>query len=254
MKKVMFLLLTVLSVVAVKSQTYQKNIARINSDICGFQNKLNETKDRIYYLEVTLINKIMDDSLKTISKQKYPLSGANNLEQLRKERFFAKDELIILYNQKGTLEKAIMNLKETLLSGKEKIAKEVVVSRIPERMSRFEYKQRTRSLMYKASEGILSGSGQSGLFDGLLVNYKIGRNEITTFTIININFPEFPPVIKTLNPEERLYVALPVGDYQVTVTCGSFSKAHIFNVSPLVIKRLDGKNVYWGSYKAMSDM
>jgi len=256
MKKIMIFLLVMLSVVVAKSQTHENNISRINESICDFQNKLNGTKDKIYYLEITLnskISKLVEDSVKTVGKKRSLLFGLGNLEKLRKEQYFSKDELVILYNQKTELEKTITELKETVLNSEKSFTKININSKIPEQMGRLEYERRTRAQMFKNSEEILNGEVSIKTYPGLLINWKIGRGETTTFTITRVGFPEFKPIINNLGPEEQLDVLLPIGTYRVEVVCGSFRKYVTCDVDPRIIKHVSGRNVYWFVCKTMSD-
>lgn len=245
MKKMMFLLVVLFSITSAKSQTYEENVSRIMTNICDFQERLTETKNRIYYLEVTLNSKIYEDSVKSLNNKKYLLDKTSNLSELKRERFFAKDELVVLYDQKKMLESTVKKLKETILKAEEVFTKEEMSSKIPDRMSRFEYKQRTRAQMFKASEAMLDGKSSVAVFPGLLVNYRIGRNEIAIFTITRIGFPEFSPIVKALNPEERLFVNLPIGDYKVEIKCGSLYGEVFPRVRPNEIKHFDKQDVYW---------
>lgn len=254
MKKVMFLLVVLFSITSAKSQTYEENVNRILTNICDFQKKLTETKNRIYYLEVTLNSEIYEDSVKGLSNKKYLFDKASDLKRLQREKFFAKDELVVLYDQKKMLESTIKDLKETLLNAEETFAKNEMSSKIPDRMTRFEYKQRSRAQAFKASEEKLDGKTISQkTYPGLLVNYKTGKNELARFSITRIGFPEFLPVEKVLNPGEEIGVELPAGNYQVEITCGYFKRVYTFFVNPLAIKHLNGQEVYWGCYKSMSD-
>jgi len=253
MKKFGFFLLVVFAIINVKAQTYEETQLRVGNEICQAQNKLNVIKDRIYYLEITLNNKIKEDSILKPSGKKYLLSRSGNLEQLRKERFFAKDELVSLKIQKQEFETTLTSLNQIALDGTQYRVKTDMKSNLPEKMGRYEYNRRTRAQMFKASEDKLNGEISLKEYPGLLANLKTGQNEIAKFTITRIDFPEFVPIVKVLNPGERLFVNLPIGDYHVQVDCGSFSRVYQANVNPLSTKHFDYRDVYWYGYKDLSD-
>lgn len=244
MKALTIFLLAISFALGTQAQIYEENVAHISGNIKKFEKELSEVRTRIYYLEATLDKEISEDSIRVTNGKR-----AKKLDQLKGQRMFRDEELKILYQRNDTLQKSIAYF----IAGENRLIKEGLESKIPVRMSRCEYKQRTRALMYKVSEEGLTNLPQAGLFDGLLINYKTGRNEIAKFVITNSDCPELPPVIKVLNPQERLYVSLPIGNYTSTVTCGNFYGVNQFSVSPLEIKHLDGEDIYWGAYKALSD-
>lgn len=242
MKKILILLVAVFSIGILTAQTFDETQARINKEICQLQTTLDGVKDRIYYLETTLGEKLVGDSLRH-----------KELKDLRKERRFAAEDLVSLKSQKKMIEESLIKLKETILSASEYRIKTDAKSNLPEEMGQLEYKRRTRAQMFKSSEDDLNGGTSLKVYPGLLINYKIGLNELATFVITRVGFPEFPAIPKTLNPKERLEVMLPVGTYRVDISCGNFRGFIICNVDPRIIKHCDEQDTYWYACKLMSD-
>lgn len=238
MKK-LFLFLTLIVAIGVKAQTYKEVQSRVNQEITSLEQRLVEVKDRIYYLEVTLDKKIEAANLK----------GANT-ETLMKEKFFSVDDLVLLKKQKTDLEKSMGNLKEVKLAGINYRNETDFISDLPERMTRCEYTQRVRALMFKNS----AEGGTVKTLPGLLVNFKEYKGEITTFYINRVGFPEFVPVVKTLNPLERLEVNLPIGTYVARVVSGSYNCVFgPFDVRPDKTVHIDGQETYWEVHKNQSN-
>lgn len=252
MKKLFFfLLLLLLTSKTMFAQTYEEVKERVKNERLLIAQELEQINNRLYYLEVELPKLITEDSLRSLSGKKYLLKPSR-LKGLKQDRLFAAEEVAKLENRK----KGLLDTDE-LLSAKELEIKEFRVtsdikSNLPERMTSLEFKQRTRTQFFKASES-LSDSLALKKFPGLLVNYKTGKNEIATFSIYRVGFPEFPASIYTLKPGEKYFTELPLGNYTVQVSCGSYLKEFPFSVDYRAKKYFDGNSVYFAAYKAMSD-
>ncbi len=120
---------------------------------------------------------------------------------------------------------------------------------VPIQMGRLEYKQKTRAQIVKMSEA----ADTVKLFQGLLINSKIGRNEKATF-IISSRFVKDTPWAFTLDPQSECPVLLPAGEYVMEIYCGSYYKASIFHVDPRRTHYISGKTVYFAAEKNLSDI
>jgi hypothetical protein len=247
MKKIVFFLLAALTLVNVKAQTYQETQHQTSKEISSLNICLNQIKDKIYYYEVTLEEKLNDAAF--IKKQ-----SLSYLSKLKKEKFFAQENLENLKIQKEAIEKTLKELTKVSLASTEARIKTDAQSNLPEQMGRREYKRRTRSQMFAASQEMLSSPVASNGLSGILINYKTGVNEIATFKITRIGFPEFPAIIKALDPQERVVMNLPIGEYYVEIDCGNYHGLVRCSVDPRVIKHCDKKEVYWFACKLQSDL
>jgi len=146
---------------------------------------------------------------------------------------------------------------------------------LPEKMSRWEFKRRTRAQHFKVNEAlaeqaIRQARSENVFYDfddpllsqdmpgyglpGLLINNKRGLGENTTFRITRRGFKEFAPQIYNLVPQERLWVRLPAGEYLVEISMGGrFIGYVVCEVDPANIKHADGQKCYFWAEKTLSD-
>ena len=239
MKKILVLLVVVCSLGTLTAQTFSETHNRVSKEISQLQTTLEGVKDKIYYLEVTLNERIKADSVHHFTSR---------LTELRKERRFAAEDLVSLKKQKKMIEESISKLEEALLSVTESQAKTDLKNNLPERMTQYEYTQRVRSQIFRMSE---DGSGAK-LFRGLLINDKIGVSEKANFVISNRNVKD-TPLSFTLDPQSKKEVFLPVGEYIMEIYCGSYYSSDIFHVDPRKFHFIGNEDVYFGAEKFMSD-
>lgn len=238
MKKILFLLVLVVAIgVSVSAQTYEEVKSRTSEDISVLEKNLERINSRIFYLEVTLDQRI--------AKAKNGI-----LIQLQKEKHFAPDELIRLKDEKKALESTISKLKDVSLVSISYRAESDKKSNLPEEMGPITYKRRVRAQIFKERVG---AEGEFKKYPGLLVNLKQGLGELTTFKIYPKGIREVSPLIYILNPQERLVVDLAPGDYEVEIISGQYVGYLRINVDPAIIKHADGKSVYWSAIKLLSD-
>lgn len=248
MKKVIFFLLAALTFVNVEAQTYEQTQSKSSNEISRLNASLNDINDKIFYLEVGLNDK-MKDSV-SIKKQ-----SPSRWNELKKEKFFAKANLVNLKIKKEAMENTLKELTKLSLANTENKIKTDMKSDLPEQMSRRELKRRLRKEYFEASKGYSKNDSTCKKFKGVLANYKTGKNELATFTITRIGFPEFFPVINVVGPNDKIFIELSAGNYQVEITCGNFRILRSFEVNPLIPQKiLDKDYVYWFAYKAMSDI
>ncbi|MEI6835255.1 MAG: hypothetical protein WCK59_00250 [Candidatus Falkowbacteria bacterium] len=234
MKKIVVLWVGLFMTTGLWAQTYNQSQMRADLEIAKLEKRLSEIKERIFYLEVTL-NKV---------KRLNPIQ--------EKQKFFADEDVKTLRTEKDVLEKSIIDIKKTELAGKDYRLKADVTSNTPEQMGPSEYRRRSRTQIYKMSEGAAGEVNPKG-FKGIVVNYKTGPGEIATFHISRTDIGDTPGTSLVLNPGEKKEWSLPVGNYVVLITCGGYCKAFPFSVDPRATKWFDGQSVYWATYKAISD-
>lgn len=246
MKKVVFFLLAALTFINVKAQTYEQTQSKMSDEISRLNTCLNQIKDKIYYFEVTLDEKLKD----SVSLKKQSL---NHWNELKKEKFFAKDNLANLKIQREATENTLKELTKLSLVNTETKIKTDMKSDLPEQMGRRELRRRLRGLEYASALDMVNGVPTTKMYPGLLANYKTGVGEIAVFTITKIGFPELPAIVESLKPREVLAVPLTSGDYYVAIDCGRFHQTIKVNVNSLVMKHFNGESVYWFACKLMSD-
>lgn len=120
---------------------------------------------------------------------------------------------------------------------------------VPDQIGRLGYNQVTRAQIVKESES----AEKVKLFQGLLINSKIGRNEKATF-VISSRFVKDVPWTFTLDPQSQCPVYLPAGEYVMEIYCGSYYKAHVFHIDPRRTHYISGKTVYFAAEKTLSDV
>jgi hypothetical protein len=120
---------------------------------------------------------------------------------------------------------------------------------IPVRMSRINYKQRTRSQIIRMSETADSVK----MFTGMLINNKIGLGEKVTF-VISSTLVKDVPYCFTLEPQTKVPVSLPAGEYVVKTYCGNYYHENVFHVDPRRKHYFSGDWVYFGIEKNLSDI
>jgi len=245
MKKIVFLLLTVLCVISAKAQKYEETLSRVGNEIKCLQTSLDKVNDRIYYLEVTL-DEELSEALAHGGKN-YLLSK-HDLKQLQKEKKLAPDELVRLKSDKALIEESLTRLKKTSLGMIEYRAQADSKSNLPEQMGAREYNRRTRAQIFRMSEP----NGQVALFRGLLMNGKMGVGEKATFIFSNRVVKDIPESF-TLEPGAKLEVYLPAGEYILQVSCGRYFQESIIHVDPRKTHYFCNDYVYFGAQKDLSD-
>lgn len=223
----------------VYAQTYEQSQERAESEIAKLEKRLDEIKNQIFYLKVT--------APEQLSETKNP----GESKRLKKNLFFAKEDLDRLFAEKSRLEKAVVDLKVTALSGSENRTKVDINSNLPEKMGPVEYRRRSRAQVYKLSEGGTDNVDAVKKFSGLIINEK--NIEWTNFYIERVDIKDVPPFSLDLGPKEKKEWELPAGTYRVVATCGSFVTTKVFHVDPRVQNWFNGRKVYWGVKKNLTD-
>lgn len=119
----------------------------------------------------------------------------------------------------------------------------------PSRMGRVGYKQRMRSEIILSSETADSVK----LFAGILKNSKLGINQKATFVIKSTIVKDLPYCF-SLEPEEKIKVYLPAGEYTMEICCGTYYRKSVFHVDPRRKHYFCGEYVYFGAEKNLSDL
>ena len=235
MKKfVLFFVISLLSISA-KAQTFDQTQARVDLQSTKLEKELKEVKDRIFYLEVIIPERIMKSKSLT------------EIQQLKKEAYFSANEVTQLKAKKVLLENAIQKLTKTGLDGIEYRTQADLKSNLPEEMNPREYARRVRANDLKSEIG-----GEK--FMGILANYKTGQGELALITISRSNVKGLAPVISVLlQPGEKQKAVLLAGEYEVTISCGSYSKAWPLSVKPRANKLFEGQWVNWAAFKNQND-
>jgi len=236
MKKIVLFSIIALFSFGAKAQTFAETQGRVSNETAKLEKRLSEIKDRIFYLEVTVPNKMKKS--KTLSE----------LRGLEKEDYFSKDEATRLRNEMDQIKMTLTEVTQTGLKGVEYRTEEDMTSNLPERINQREYAQRVRANNLKSET-----SGQ--MFEGIMVNYKMGQGENANIVICRNYVSGLPPVLKaTLLPGQREKEFLPAGDYIAIVSCGPVREQYTFSVGPLAgNKRFEGVKTYWAVWKNQND-
>ncbi len=240
MKKLLFFLFLVLTA-STQAQTYKQSQELLSQETARLEKRLSQVKDSLYYLEV-----IVGGRINEISAQAKPSNAAKaELQKLKKLKYFFINDSVMFHEEKNNLETALRTLKRTDLLKTVYQAKKDSTSTIPERMSNYEYNQRLRSLAFKTLEKYSGESIETQGFEGLLVNYKIGRNEIINFIITRTDVAGFPVNSYSLEPQSNLFVKLLPGTYRIDVIYGSITGQKVVKVDPTKKDYVDKQWVYW---------
>lgn len=205
----------------VSAQTY-KEVKNVNvEEIQKLQKKLDEIKDRRYYLEVTLPERIKKGGI--IYKNPKTL----------KEEYFAKEDLVSLRAAQTKIEAAI-ELLENSSSGVEKTRTEKASpNNLPEEMSARQYKRRNRTQAFTSLDLSHAVMNEKQELMGLLINDKMYAGEIAYFRFVRTDIEDLVPLptfpVK-YNTEKIIY--LPMGVYECTIMYNNFSKTYIITVDP----------------------
>lgn len=238
MKQFMVLFVLVAAIgISVSAQTYEEVKSRTSKDILVLEKRLNEVKSRIFYLEVTL-------------DQEIAKAKNDALTQLQREKHFAAEEVVKLKEERKALEVAISKLKETSLAATLYRAETDQKSNLPEEMGPVTYKRRVRAQIFKERTGV---AGEVKKYPALLMNLKQGLGELTTFSIYPKGMRGVKPLVYVLDPKERLIIDLAPGEYEVDISCGSYHRTVITDIDPAIVKWADGKQIYGGAIKFLSD-
>lgn len=251
MKKFLFIIIALISFGA-QAQTYTETQERVNAEILKFQTRLDEVKNQIYYLEVTLDKDIYEIS----HKPNLTFVNKAELAEMEKKKHFAPEDLVTLKLEKNKLEEALKSLKETGLEGTEYRTQSDVKSNLPEQMSPRQYRRYSRTQSYKLSEGIITSDGNSSSvnqFKGILINDKTGLGEVTMFYITRTDIRNSPTVSIEVDPGKRKTWLLAAGTYQVQIVCGAYDATRIFHVDPRVLNWVDNDYAYFGIRKNRND-
>ncbi len=236
MKQIM-LFLVLMVAIGTNAQTYEEVKSRTSEDISVLEKRLERVKSRIFYLEVTLD--------KEIAKAKN-----SALTQLQREKHFASEEVVKLKEERKALEVTISKLKETSLAATSYRAEADQKSNLPEEMGPITYKRRVRAQIFKERIG---ATGEVKKYPALLMNLKQGLGELTTFKIYPRGMREVSPLVYILNPQERRLIDLAPGEYEVDMLCGSYYATVVTEIDPAVVKWADGREIYGGAVKFLSD-
>lgn len=248
MKKILFVLFGALLIsIGAQAQTYSQNQNLVNSENIKLEKRLEEVKNRIYYLEVSLNQRIEEIN----GSANYSLQK-KELNKLEKEKKFAPEDLESLNTEKANLESAISKLKKTGLDGTEYRTESDKKSNLPEQMSQREFNRRSRTQVVKLSDGEAGINGPKK-FEGLIINDKMGRGETASFYITRIDIKGVPTESVSLGPGNQKLWSLYAGTYEARIICGAYNTSFIFHVDPRVKNWFEGQEVYWGLKKALSD-
>jgi hypothetical protein len=236
MKKLVLIFVVALFSCNTQAQTFTQTQERVSAETAKLEKRLSEIKDRIFYLEVTVPNKMKKS--KTLSE----------LRELEKEDYFSKDETVRLRSEMDQIKKSLAEVTKTGLEGVEYRTEADMKSNLPERMNQREYGQRVRANNLKSET-----SGQ--MYEGVMVNYKMGQGEIANIFIYRNYVSGLPPVLKaTLLPGQREKDLLPAGDYIAIVSCGPVTEQYTFSVGPHAgNKKFEGVKTGWAVWKNQND-
>lgn len=100
---------------------------------------------------------------------------------------------------------------------------------VPDQMGRLRYNQGTREQIVKLSVA----ADTVKFFPCLLINSKIGRNEMATFYFSSRYVKDVAKSF-ALRPESEMIVSLPAGEYFVRIVSSNFDETFISHVDPRV--------------------
>lgn len=244
MKKVVLVLAIVLFSIPLIAQTFQDVKSENSAELQNLKKRLEDTKDRIYYLEVTLPEHIKKGG------------ALYDNEKTRKELHFAPEELISLKVKQIKLESAIIDLEDSSYRVDEARIKKGSPNNLPERMTAREYRRRNRSQAFSSLD--LSGAVMNDKKElkGLLINDKTHKGENAYFQFVRVDVTEYvhrPNIMVPPNTEKVIF--LPMGVYRCVVVYSSYRKELEIHVDPR--ETVDaGKNnikVHFWAQKALWD-
>lgn len=234
MKKLMLLLAIVFFVAPLMAQTFQDVKSENSSELQNLQKRLENAKDRIYYLEVTLPERIKKGG------------ALYDNENTRKELYFSKDELISLKVKQMKIEAAIIDLEESSYKIDEVRTKKGAPNNLPEKMSAREYKRRSRTQTFTSLD--LSGAimNDKKELKGILINNKLGTGENAYFYFERTDIKGTSSIPKELvEPNSQKVIYLPMGTYRCVVTCNGASREGIVISDPRETTNVKGETVHF---------
>jgi hypothetical protein len=232
MKKLMLLLAIVLFSVSLMAQTFQDVKSENSTELQSLQNKLDDIKDRRYYLEVTLPERIKKGG------------ALYDNEKTRKELHFAPEELISLKAKQAKIEAAITTLEESSYQVDEVRTRKGSPSNLPEKMTAREYRRRNRTQAFSSLDTFGAIMNEKKELKGLLINNKLGTGENAYFYFERTDIKEAIHHPKEIvEPNSKKIIYLPMGTYRCVVTCNGFSRSGIIISDPrtkTTVKGTDG--------------
>lgn len=217
----MLLLVIVFFVAPLMAQTFQDVKSENSSELQNLQKRLENAKDRIYYLEVILPERIKKGG------------ALYDNENTRKELHFAPEELKSLKDKKARVEEQISALEESSYKIDDSRIKKGSPSNLPEKMTSREYRRRNRSQAFSSldlSEAVVNEKGE---LKGLLINDKVNKDENAYFQFERVDVKEYvhrPNIMVPPNTEK--VISLPMGVYRCVVVYGSYRKDLTIHVDP----------------------
>jgi hypothetical protein len=232
MKKLMLLLVIVLfSVILAKSQTFQDVKSENSTELQSLQKKLDDVKDRRYYLEVTLPERIKKGGV------------LYDNENTRKELHFAPEEIISLKAKQAKIEAAITALEESSYQVDEVRTRKGSPSNLPEKMTAREYRRRNRTQAFSSLDTFGAIMNEKKELKGMLINNKLGTGENAYFYFERTDIKEAIHHPKEMvEPNSKKIIYLPMGNYRCVVTCNGFSRAGVIISDPRTKTTVKGVN------------
>jgi hypothetical protein len=221
MKKLVVLLVIVFFSVHLMAQTFQEVKSENSAELQNLKKRLEDAKDRIYYLEVTLPEH---------SKK----GGAlYDNEKTRKELHFAPEELKSLKDKKARIEEQISALEESSYKIDASRIEKGSPNDLPKKMTAREYRRRNRSQAFSSLD--LSGAVMNDKQElkGLLINDKTHKGENAYFQFVRVDVTEYvhrPNIMVPPNTEKVIF--LPMGVYRCTVIYSTYRKDLEIHVDP----------------------
>lgn len=235
MKKVVLMLAVVLfSVILTKAQTFQDVKSENSTELQSLQERLDDIKDRRYYLEVTLPERIKKGG------------ALYDNEKTRRELHFAPEETTSLKAKQVKIEAAITALEEASYKIDEARIKKGAPNNLPEKMSAREYRRRSRTQTFTSLD--LSGAVMNDKQElkGVIINNKLGTSENAYFYFERTDIKSASYIPKELvEPNSKKEIYLPMGTYRCVVTCNGASKEGIVISDPRETTEVKGEKVHF---------
>lgn len=224
MKKSMVLLIVLFfGINFVSAQTYSE-VKNVNSEeIQKLQKKLEEIKDRRYYLEVTLPDRIKKGGI--LYKNPKTLQ----------ERYFAKEDSINLRAAQTKIEAAITLLENSSYGVEKTRTEKASPNNLPEEMSDRQYKRRSRTQAFTSLDLSHAVMNEKQELKGVLINNKIFVDEYAFFKFERTDIIETidrPAIMVPPNTEKTIY--LPMGIYKCTISYSNWRKYFSVPVDPRI--------------------
>ena len=240
----MLLLAIVFFVSPLMAQTFQEVKSENSAELQNLQKRLEDTKDRIYYLEVTLPERVKKGG------------ALYDNEKTRKELHFAPDEVKNLKAKQTKIETAITALEESSYKIDSSRIEKGSPHDLPKKMTAREYRRRNRSQAFSSLD--LSGAVMNDKQElkGLLINDKTNKGENAYFQFERVDITEYvhrPNIMVPPNTEKVIF--LPMGVYRCLVVYSSYRKELTIHVDPRETVDV-GKNnikVHFWAQKALWD-